>query len=156
MTKDSANNPRIQVMSQFVVDFSFENPKGAESLLANRSNTKIDISVNLNAVRLKEPHYEVRLHIEAAAKTPEMNLFAVDLTFAGVFAIEGVENEENLEHLLFVYCPTLLFPFARRIIADATRDGGFLPLMIDPIDFLSMYVQQKKQNDDKKIPTTQH
>ncbi len=88
--------------------------------------------------------HEVELHISAEAKRGDDVVFLVELTYGGLFVISGVP-EEHLQSVVMVECPRLLFPFARRVIADCTRDGGFPPLMMEPIDFVQLYMQSRQQ-----------
>ena len=92
--------------------------------------------------------YEMTMRIATRARNGEENLFLVDLTYAGVFQVSGIDPE-RMEAVIMIDCPFVLFPFARRVIADVTRDGGFPPLMLDPIDFHSLYLQNRtKEKDD--------
>ena len=133
--------PSLVVNAQFVKDLSFENPRAPASLMSTREQPKIDVNVSVNARNLSERTFEVTLTIRADAKTGDEPAFVTELVYAGVFTVANVP-EEALRPTLLIECPRLLFPFARRIIADATRDGGFPPLFINPIDFVSLYRSQ--------------
>jgi preprotein translocase subunit SecB len=135
---------QILVNAQYVKDLSFENPAAPASLLMQKVQPKIDLTVNIQANKLQENTYEVTLHITAKASGEDKTLFLADLQYAGVFTISEVLDAQK-EAVLLVYSPSILFPFARRIIADVTRDGGFPPLMLDPIDFAALY---HKRNAD--------
>lgn len=135
-----ADAPNIQVNVQYVKDLSFENPNAPHSLVQAQA-PKIDIQVNVGARNLGENVFEVVLNVQGDAKHEEESAFIVDLSYAGVFTLDGVP-EEHVHPMLFIECPRLLFPFARAIIAGAVRDGGFPPLMIQPIDFLELYRRQ--------------
>jgi preprotein translocase subunit SecB len=139
-----ANGPRLIVNTQYVKDFSFENPNSPKSLLPSNERPGIDIHIDMKAQRLQEEVFELALTITAKASRKEEVVFMVDLTYAGVFTIQGVKEEE-LSSVLMVDAPTILFPFARRIVADVTRDGGFPPLMLEPIDFQGLYIQQRER-----------
>ncbi|MDX1974653.1 MAG: protein-export chaperone SecB [Rickettsiales bacterium] len=146
---ESANPvPHLQqsfaVKGQYIKDLSFENPHAPQSLLTNNQKPNIDISVNLKAQKLQENIYEMTLHIVAHAKVESNTLFLVDLAYGGIFQIANVP-EDKIESLILIECPFVLFPFARRVIADVTRDGGFPPLMLDPIDFHALYLQNQAQ-----------
>lgn len=160
------NNPHISINAQYIKDLSFENPKAPFSLVSIGKNPQIDLRVDLNITKLpEEDFFEVELSIEASARkefnsnnneTKEASFdakekdnlvfFVVELKYAGIFHLINVEPE-NQEALLSIHCPNLIFPFARKIIADTTQDGGFQPLMIDPIDFGLLY--HKKMNQDQ-------
>jgi preprotein translocase subunit SecB len=130
--------PIFKILGQYLKDFSFENPNAPLSLAQQAKQPDINISVNVNARNLGPNDFEVELHLEAKASSEGKVMFAADLLYAGMFKLENFPA--NLLHpAVLVECPRILFPFARQILADATRNGGFPPLMLDPIDFGSMY-----------------
>ena len=135
------NQPALNVLAQYVKDLSFESPGAPNSLRGRDKAPGIAINVNVNANPLSETEFDVVLSLTAEAKDGDKMLFNVELTYGGVFRIAGFPQEHMLP-LLFIECPRLLFPFARQIIADATRNGGFPPLMLDPIDFAQMFQQR--------------
>ncbi|MFH1794629.1 MAG: protein-export chaperone SecB [Pseudomonadota bacterium] len=130
--------PSLNVLAQYVKDLSFESPNAPNSLRARETAPGININVNVNANPLTDTEFDVNLTISAKAGADKDVLFNVELVYGGVFRISGFPKEHTLP-ILFVECPRLLFPFARQIIAEATRNGGFPPLMIDPIDFAQMF-----------------
>ena len=134
-------SPSLNILAQYIKDFSFENPGAPRSLQARDKAPAININVNVNANPLSETDFDVVLSLNAEAKEDDKVVFATELVYGGVFRITGFPQEHMLP-LLFIECPRLLFPFARQIIADATRNGGFPPLMIDPIDFAQMFSQR--------------
>ena len=133
--------PSLNILAQYIKDLSFENPGAPRSLQARDNAPAINISVNVNANPLSENDFDVVLSLNAEAKDGDKALFAVELVYGGVFRITGFPQEHILP-ILFIECPRLLFPFARQIVAGATRNGGFPPLMIDPIDFTQMFSQR--------------
>ncbi|CAG1012789.1 MAG: protein-export chaperone SecB [Rhizobiaceae bacterium] len=133
--------PTLNVLAQYVKDLSFESPGAPNSLRGRDQAPGININVNVNANPLSEKEFDVNLSLNARAGFDKDVLFNVELVYGGVFRIEGFPQEHMLP-LLFIECPRLLFPFARQIIADATRNGGFPPLMLDPIDFAQMFQQK--------------
>lgn len=137
-------NRKIVIHSQYIKDLSFENPAAPQSIAAQRNRPNVGISVNIEAKKIDETTFEVMLHLSAKTSVEDSVLFIAELQYAGLFTIENIEAEE-IEKILFIYCPSILFPFARRILADITRDGGFLPLMIDPIDFATLYHQRHQK-----------
>jgi preprotein translocase subunit SecB len=143
-TADAAKNARFMVRGQYVKDISFENPNAPQSLMPSEEKPKIDVNVDINAQKLADNLYEVTLRVHATAKTASQALFVIELDYAGLFALENIP-EDRVEGLLFVDCPFVLFPFARRVVSDVTRDGGYPPLMLEPIDFHGLYQQRKKQ-----------
>lgn len=130
------------VKAQYIKDLSFENPHAPQSLIATNIRPAIDVNVDLKAQRLQDNVYEMTLHIASRATADGNTLFLVDLAYAGIFEVNGVPAE-HIEPLILIDCPFVLFPFARRVIADVTRDGGFPPLMLDPIDFHALYLQNQ-------------
>lgn len=135
------NLPRVSIVSQFVKDLSFENPNASDSQNITKAQPKINLSVDVKARRLAAPHFQVDLHLTIEAKQGDKMLFLTELVYGGIFLLHNIPAE-NLQPCLLIECPRLLFPFARRIIADVTRDGGYVPMMLDPIDFAVLYRQQ--------------
>jgi preprotein translocase subunit SecB len=140
----TASGPQIGIQSQYVKDLSFENPGAPGSLVGSTEPPDIQVNVEVQARALQAESYEVSLHITASGKNGQTTLFMLDLTYGAVCKVVGVPKD-SLQPVLLVECPRLLFPFARRVLSDATRDGGFPPLMLNPIDFLSLYRQQQQQ-----------
>ncbi len=130
------------IIAQYVKDLSFENPE-APHIFTITEKPKIDLGVNVKAQKAGENSYEVDLLMTVKATTPEKTVFIAELTYTGLFSIPSELEEARLEPLLLIEAPFLLYPYARRIIADATRDGGFPPLMLEPINFAAMYMEKK-------------
>jgi len=133
--------PQIGVLAQYVKDFSFENPNAPRSMAPSTQQPSINIQVNVDAAQMSDSDFEVTLKIEGKAESQGMLIFAVDLIFAGVFRIQNVPAD-SMQPVVLIECPRLLFPFAREIIATATRNGGFAPLLLNPIDFVALYRQR--------------
>ena len=142
-TDKKSSPPKLSVRSQYVKDLSFENPKAPLSLTKSNKPPLIQISVDVSATPLEDKHYEVALQINAKGTQEDEVVFVVELLYAGYFILENIPDDQ-LQPVCLVECPRILFPFARNIIADSTRDGGFPPLLLDPIDFNKLYNQQKK------------
>jgi preprotein translocase subunit SecB len=136
-----AQTPSLRVLAQYTKDLSFENPRAPRSLQPQEKSPGINININVNANPMSDTDYEVELRLNANAGEGESLLFNVELVYAGVFRIEGVPKE-SIHPAVLIECPRLLFPFARAIMADATRNGGFPPLMMDPVDFAALYQQR--------------
>ena len=150
----NAAKPALNVLAQYVKDLSFESPGAPGSLRGRDKAPNIAINVNVNANPLSEKEFDVNLTLSAKASFERDVLFNVELIYGGVFRIEGFPQEHMLP-LLFIECPRLLFPFARQIIAEATRNGGFPPLMLDPIDFAQMFQQKMAEDQAKaKVPAS--
>jgi preprotein translocase subunit SecB len=131
--------PSMRVLGQYVKDLSFENPGHAPV----QSQPNIDLGIDVSAT----PHadgnglYEVSLKLSAKAAADGKIMFICELDYAGLFQLQNVA-EDQLEPMLLIECPRLLFPFARRIVAEITREGGFPPLLIDPVDFVALFQAQ--------------
>lgn len=137
----AAAQPNLGVVVQYVKDFSFENPGAPASLRARSTAPNINISIGVQSSVFAENEYEVELRIDARAVDGQTVLFAIELVYAGIFRFTNIPAD-NARPVALIECPRLLFPFARQIVADASRNGGFPPLLIDPVDFVAMYRQQ--------------
>ena len=133
--------PQMNILAQYVKDLSFENPHAPNSLRPREKAPEISININVNPTPLSESDFEVELKLDAQAKDGDEILFNVELVYAGVFRLQGIP-QEAMQAAVLVECPRLLFPFARQIMADATRNGSFPPLMIDPVDFAQLFRQR--------------
>lgn len=134
--------PSLRILGQYLKDLSFENPNAPHSL--GQDAPEIAVSVNVNAKPIAANDYEVELHLEAKAMASGKVAFAAELVYAGTFRLENFP-QQLLHPAILIECPRLMFPFARQILADATRNGGFPPLMLDPIDFAAMYQRRMQQ-----------
>jgi preprotein translocase subunit SecB len=135
---------RLVVNAQYIKDLSFENPRAPQSLTQQATAPAVDINVDVNAQSLSPETYEVVLAVKASAKVNGEPLFLLELSYAAVVTVQNVPRE-MLASALLVETPRLMFPFARNIVADATRDGGFPPLMINPIDFSELLRRNSTQ-----------
>jgi preprotein translocase subunit SecB len=142
--------PQLNVIAQYTKDLSFENPNAPRSLAPQQQGPNISIQVNVNAAQIDQNDYEVSLQIEGTAGEGPGLLFQFELNYAGIFRLLNIP-EGDLHPVVMIECPRLLFPFARQIIADAVRNGGFPPLMLEPIDFVSLY----RQRVENQAPSSQ-
>ena len=133
----------INILAQYIRDISFENPNAPESLRGQKQ-PKIDINVGVNVTPQADNVSEVVLKLDAKAGSGKDMLFTVELAYAGLFKAENM-TQEQMQVALMIEGPRLLFPFAREILANATRQAGFPPLMLDPVDFLALYRQRAAQ-----------
>lgn len=129
----------------YIKDVSFENPGVLNFLTHPGKQPEIQINLNVQVNALKEKVFEVSLLIEAKAKTEDKSAFLVDLTYAGIFGVTQDVSEEVLKPLLLIEAPKMLFPFARNIVAELTRNGGMPPLLLNPVNFAALYQQQHTQ-----------
>ncbi|HEX8383266.1 MAG TPA: protein-export chaperone SecB [Sphingomonas sp.] len=138
--------PAAGLISQYVKDLSFENPN-APAIYQNQVAPGIDVQFNIAAAQVGEEVHEVVLKIEVRADSDGQTAFIVDLSYAGLFGLRNVPVE-HMQPFLLGEAPRLLFPFARRVVADTIRDGGFPPLILEPIDFGALFLQQLEQQGD--------
>ena len=136
--------PSLAALGQYIKDLSFENPNAPNSLAPKENGPNIAISVNVNAKQLSETDFEVELTLEGKAGEGEGLLFQFELIYAGIFRVQNIPAE-NIQAVVMIECPRLMFPFSRQIVADCVRNGGFPPLFIDPIDFAALYQQKMAQ-----------
>ena len=152
-TGTAAVQPQLTMLAIYVKDLSFESPTAPQSLQGPGQNPQLRVSVNVNAGPRGEDAYEVALQLEVHASSDQGVIYNVELLYGGLFRLRGVP-ENMLQPVLFVDCPTILFPFVRRVLADVIRDGGFPPLLLDPIDFPRLYARNlaQAQGDPQNRP----
>ncbi|MBN9584128.1 MAG: protein-export chaperone SecB [Afipia sp. 62-7] len=142
--------PQLNILAQYIKDLSFENPNAPASLMAQDKQPSINIQINVTANAVAENDYEVALSIEGKAENDSTLLFGFELVYAGVFRILNVP-QDSLHPFIMIECPRLLFPFAREIVATSVRNGGFPPLMLDPVDFVGLYRQNMARQAEQQI-----
>lgn len=152
--KDENEQPQINVLGQYIKDLSFENPGSPRSLRGPGKNPNIQINFNVQAQPIGDDVFEVVLTMEAAAKNEDGTLYNLELIYAGGFRLKNLP-QQAVRPVLFIECPALLFPFVRRLVADLTREGGFPPLLLDPIDFASLFRQRLQQDEAVAEPAVQ-
>jgi preprotein translocase subunit SecB len=135
------NVAEFGVVAQYIKDFSFENPNAPRSLAPSQQQPQISVQVNVSPKPISNTDFEVELHIDGRAQAGGMVLFSFDLVFAGVFRLQNIP-QENISPLVMIEAPRLLFPYAREIISSSVSNGGFPPLLLNPVDFVALY--QKK------------
>ncbi|MCP5322520.1 MAG: protein-export chaperone SecB [Candidatus Paracaedibacteraceae bacterium] len=138
-------NMQLDVNAQFIKDLSFENPQILKMLQGGDQLPDIDIKINVNHASLEQEHtHEVSLVVQAKGTKEGTDVFVLELTYAGIFTVKNIE--ENLLHpVLMIECPRILFPYVRNIISDLTRDGGYPPLLLKPVDFADLYRMRLEQ-----------
>ena len=141
-TDQPSSVPMVRVLTQFIRDLSFENPRAPDSLHSSQAAPQIDLGVELSARGRIDGLFEVDVRLTATAMRDNETVFQVELVYGGLFSVTGVP-EEAIEQVLLIECPRLLFPFARRIMADLTTDGGFPPFLLEPLDFAAIYAQRR-------------
>lgn len=147
------NRPSFTVRAQYLKDLSFESPR-APMVFQNGANPTIDVSVDVQGRGVADNQYEVELSVTARANREGEAVFIVEATYAGVFEIRNLPQDQ-LEMAMLVECPRYLFPFMRQIISDATRNGNFPPLMMEPIDFMGIFLANKEKAAQQQAPAGQ-
>lgn len=142
--------PHLRVLAQYIKSFSFENPLAAASARAHETQPMIDMGVEVKSrpAAGAENVFEVDLRINVSAKRGEETMFAADLVYSGLFEFQNI-RPEDVEPLLWIECPRLLFPFSRQMLAEITREGGYPPLLINPIDFTPLYYAELKERQER-------
>ncbi|HET6322999.1 MAG TPA: protein-export chaperone SecB [Hyphomicrobium sp.] len=137
---------QVNVAAQYIKDLSFENPNIEKLMQDPGDQPNLQLMINVAAKNVGPSLYESAIDFDAQATNKHGKIYQLQLVYAGLFKIENLP-EQALEPFLLVNCPSILFPFVRRIAADLTREGGFPPLLLDPFDFASLYMrrQQEKQ-----------
>ena len=142
--------PAVGLISQYVKDLSFENPN-APAVFQWQGQPQIDVQFNIGANQVADDVHEVVLKIDVKAESEDKTAFQVELSYAGLFGLRNIP-EEQVQPFLLAEGPRLIFPFARRVLADAVRDGGFPPLLLEPIDFGALYMQQAEATAGQAMP----
>lgn len=145
--------PQMRILGQFIRDMSFENIMSQKGAPAD-ATPDVQVQVNLDAKkRTTENQYEtaIKLKITSKAKDGDAVLFMLEIDYVGIFHIENI-SDDQLHPFLLIECPRMIFPFLRRVVSDVTRDGGFPPLNLDNIDFLSLYRNQLAQRQAAETP----
>ena len=140
------NQPQINIIAQYIRDLSFECPNIDIFLSGLEDNPNLNVEINVNAKNVSKDVYESAIEFTANASSSDKVIYELELIYSGIFRVENLPKDA-LEPMLIVNCPTLMFPFMRRIVADITRENGFPPLFLEPIDFAGLYIQRQKQQE---------
>jgi preprotein translocase subunit SecB len=135
---------QVQIAAQYIKDLSFENPNIEELIDNPGDNPSMQLEVNVNARRVGEDLYESAIDFKAHASNQKGTIYQLELIYAGLFRLKNIPSEA-LEPFLLINCPTLIFPYLRRLVSDLTREGGFPPLLLDPIDFGALFMRRKQE-----------
>jgi preprotein translocase subunit SecB len=144
--------PIAGILQQYVKDLSVENPKAPESFQWNEQ-PQLDVQFNISARKINEEVSEIELKISVSAKATQGTVYIVELSYCGLVGMRNM-SEEHRHAFTYAEAPRILFPFARRVIGDAVRDAGFAPLLLDPIDFNGIYLQQLQHRQGDPEPAT--
>lgn len=137
---------QAQVLGQYIRDLSFENPN-VDKLMGgpgDNPNIQLEVNVDAKAVDPKQGVFESAINFRAHATSKIGTIYELEVVYAGLFRIQNLP-EQALEPFLLINCPSILFPFLRRLLADITREGGFPPLLLDPIDFGALYLRRQQE-----------
>ena len=145
---NAVEGPMLQVLAQYTKDASFENPNAPESLRTGQDAPAISINIEIGRQMLSDDTVEVVLMLKADARRGDQISFIAELEYAGLFTFRGA-NVEDIQPLILIECPRLLFPFARQIMADMTQNGGFPPIMLEPPDFVGMFRQEVQRRAEE-------
>ena len=145
--------PMLNVLAQYTKDLSFENPNAPDSLKQTGQQPALSIQIDVRPKQVSTTDYEVELKLEGKAELAGSLLFSFDLVYAGIFRLQNIP-QDNMGPVVMIECPRLLFPFARQIIATAVVNGGYPPLMLDPVDFVGLYRQRVGQTQPQEAPAT--
>lgn len=143
---------QILLNAQYLKDLSFESPGVPQSLMASQQASNVSLGIDVAVQQLDGERFEVVLNFRCQAQTDNATVFLIELAYAGLFTLSGIPQDQ-LQPILFIEAPRLLFPFARAIVADVTRDGGFPPLLVNPVDFVDMYRRRLADAQQQAAPT---
>lgn len=138
------SGPQVRVMGQYIKDLSFENPNVAKLINGPGDNPNLNVDINVGVTRIAPDVFESAINFKGVAQNKLGIIYDLEVVYGGLFKIENMP-EPALEQTLLIACPSLLFPYLRRLVGDLTREGGFPPLLLDPIDFGALYVARQQQ-----------
>ncbi len=136
---------QVKILNQYIKDLSFENPNIRKLMAGPGDQPKLNVEVNVNAERIDGDIYESSIEFKATAANNIGTIYVLETVYAGLFKIESIPDQA-LEPFLLISGPTTIFPFLRRLVADVTREGGYPPLMLDPIDFAGLYMRRQQES----------
>ncbi len=145
--QDNKPQVQVQIQGQYLKDSSFSTVGAPEVFAELKEAPKVEMNLDIKVIDKGSGTYEVILDIKAKALKDIITVFTIDIEYAGLFKIIDEPTEEQKQQILMVYCPSIIFPFARSVIATITREGGFMPLMVNPVDFAGLSLQKQKQNE---------
>jgi len=154
MTEQNAqqDRPVFRMQKMYVKDLSFESPNAPNIYLAQNPEPKVDFNLQLNSQKIDDDHREVSLAITAKVMDKNADdtvMFVVEIEHAGVFLMKNIP-EEHIEKVLAIDCPLMLFPFTRQVVSQVSVDGGFMPFLMEPINFISLYENARREQAEQK------
>ncbi len=150
--KTNQEMPIFRLQKLYIKDLSFENPDAPEIFLARGQEPKVDFNLQLNNHKIDDDNWEVSIAITAKVmdkNNDETMMFVVEIEHAGVFLLKNIPAE-HIERVLAIDCPLMLFPFTRQVVSQVSVDGGFMPFLMEPINFLALYENARQQNPEEK------
>jgi len=146
--------PMLQILAQYTKDASFENPNAPDSLRTGLTAPSINIGIEIGRQMFDDDTVEVTLILKADANRDDKAVFIAELEYAGLFAFANV-NVDEIQPMILIECPRLLFPFARQIMAEMTQNGGYPPIMLEPPDFAAMFRDEmaRRMAESENAPT---
>jgi preprotein translocase subunit SecB len=146
---------QVRIIGQYIKDLSFESPNVRKLFAAPAENPTLKLAVHVNGAKVDGNVFESAIEFKAEASGKAGVIYDLELTYAGLFQVENIP-EPAMEPFLLINCPTLLFPFLRRLVADLTREGGFPPLLLDPLDFAALYLKRQEELAAEAQPKRAH
>ncbi len=146
---DPSTPIQAKIVSQYLKDLSFENPNVRKLLSGGGETPNLQVEVNVNAQRIEGDLYESAIELKATAENNLGTIYVLEAVYAGLFKIESIP-EQALQPFLLISGPSMIFPFLRRLVADVTREGGFPPLLLDPIDFAGLFMRRQQERKSAK------
>lgn len=143
--------PRMQNLTQYVRDLSFENIAAQKGFVSSEGKPDIKVQFGIDAQQRAAEHYEVTLKVKVESEIAQTPIFILELDYGGIFQVQNVPQEQ-IHPLLMIECPRLMFPFVRRIVSDVTRDGGYPPMNLDQVDFLALYRAEVARRQAEAAP----
>ncbi len=143
--------PVFRLQKLYIKDLSFENPNAPDVYLAQNQEPKVEVNLGLKNNPMENDHYEISLSVTATVTNAkdDKTLFIVEIEHCGIFVLKNIP-QEHLPMVLAVDCPTLMFPFTRQIMSQVSVDGGFVPFLMEPVNFMALFQNAQKQKQEKE------
>jgi len=148
------DSPTFTIHTQYIKDMSVENPNAPRIFMEMENAPEVSVNLDVNVQQIQGETYEVSLQVEVSATAEQRTAFVVELNYGGLVSLHNVSSQERREGLLLIETPQFLFPFARAIVSAASRDAGFPPLLISPIDFVRLYHQRREHAQAEQAQAT--
>lgn len=151
-SNSSENQPKVEIQAQYLKNVFFDSPLVPGVFKKLTEAPKIDLSLDLQVKEVEAKTFEVTLVFNIKANKDIETVFTTDIEYSGLFKIDNVATEDQKKQILLIYCPNFLFPFARSLVAMISREAGFMPLMVNPVDFAALYLQQQQKEKNNVQP----